>query len=91
VRRRADLLVGLLILVVIAGMLIAAVMRVREAGARIRCANNLKQIGLALENYHAAFNSFPAATMPTVGLPPEKRLSWLYELDPFIYARMDPT
>jgi prepilin-type processing-associated H-X9-DG protein len=91
VRRRADLLVGLLILVVLAGMLIPAVMRVRDAAARSQCRNNLKQIGLALQNYHNVFNSFPAATMPTEGLPPEKRLSWLYELDPFIHARMDPT
>jgi hypothetical protein len=91
VRRRADLLVGLSVLAVVAGMLIAAVMRVREAAARSHCRNNLKQIGIALQNYHDNLNSFPAATMQTEGLPPEKRLSWLYELDPFMHARMDPT
>jgi hypothetical protein len=91
VRRRPDLLVGLLILVVLAGMLIPAIMRVRETAARTHCRNNLKQIGLALVNFHEANSAFPAATIAADNLPPERRLSWFYEIDPYVEAHMDPT
>ncbi len=56
----------------------------REAAARSQCANNLKQMGLALHTYHDIHRHFPAGTADADGLPAEKRLSWLAAILPFV-------
>lgn len=86
-RRRAFTLVELLVVIaiigILVGLLLPAVQAAREAARRMSCQNNLKQLGLAVHNYHDTHRKFPGNVGADANLK-QKGASWIVMIMPFM-------
>ena len=79
-----ELLVVIAIIAVLIGLLLPAVQKVREAANRMACTNNLKQIGIAIHNYHSAQGTFPPGGVTPGSIGSKSKSNWAIEILPYV-------
>jgi prepilin-type N-terminal cleavage/methylation domain-containing protein len=79
-----ELLVVIAIIAILIALLVPAVQKVRAAAAEIQCRNNLKQIGLALQNYHIDFKCLPPGVARSGTGQPSNATYWSYFILPYL-------
>jgi len=90
VSRLISSLVAVMGVVLLLAVVIPAIYQAREAARLTQCRNNLKQLGMALHNYHDAYLSFPPGTFGSRDFPPEHRWSYYVKLHPWLAQDVEP-
>jgi prepilin-type processing-associated H-X9-DG protein len=83
-RNLINAIVATLAFLLIGGLILLGIERIRRKDNQTKCQNNLRQIGLAIHSHDSTFNRLPAGTIANPWLPPSKRLSWLAAISNFL-------
>jgi hypothetical protein len=73
---RVETITGVVVFFVLIALIVPAVQQAREAARVGQCKNSLRNLGLALVNYHETFGAFPFGAIGDARFPPEERWSW---------------
>ncbi len=79
-----ELLVVIAIIAILIALLLPAVQQAREAARRSQCKNNLKQLGLALHNYHDTIRTFPPGAIQNFAGNAQNEATWISMILPYI-------
>ncbi len=79
-----ELLVVIAIIAVLIALLLPAVQQAREAARRAQCKNNLKQLGIALHNYHDTFSGLPPGAIQVFETNAQNEATWISMILPYI-------
>jgi prepilin-type N-terminal cleavage/methylation domain-containing protein len=79
-----ELLVVIAIIAVLIALLLPAVQQAREAARRSQCKNNLKQLGIALHNYHDTFSGLPPGAIQVFETTGQNEATWISMILPYI-------
>lgn len=88
--KRCDLIVGASAIALLLAIIIPAIQFGRESARQSHCVNSMRQLCLALENYHTSFSALPAGTVGSPSRPPEHRWSYYPNLTPYLSQAAEP-
>lgn len=79
-----PVVVTVVIFLLCAGVGIPGIQNLRQSTRKIQCMTNIKQVNFGVLNFESSNNHFPFAAISNESISPDKRLSWLFDIGPYL-------